>query len=179
MKEGTAMNGFRSVYFHLRPWQSRKLLQLTRHNLRTQRFRLALEIWDGSKKTKNPKPSKPTKPSCTQANYNKSMWIFFLSFYLFLLSMVFFLKEAVHQRAFCSYSFVVFFYRGKYCTTHFFFFSKQYLVEYRLNTWFRTAWSPPFQGPSSGESLRSVCVVSLVVHVLLNINQSVALTDFF
>lgn len=40
--------------------------------------------------------------------------------------MDFFLKEAVHQRAFCSY--IVFLYRGKYCTTLFFFsFSKQHL----------------------------------------------------
>lgn len=43
----------------------------------------------------------------------------FLTFYYsFLLLTVFFLKEAVHQRAFCSY--IVIFYRGKYCTTFFF-----------------------------------------------------------
>lgn len=46
---------------------------------------------------------------------------FWTFYYSFLFLMDFFLKEAVHQRAFCSYI-VVFFYRGKYCTTLFFFF---------------------------------------------------------
>lgn len=47
---------------------------------------------------------------------------FWTFYYSFLLLMDFFLKEAVHQRAFCSYSFFfVCFYRGKYCTTLFFF----------------------------------------------------------
>lgn len=43
---------------------------------------------------------------------------FFTFYYSFLLLTVFFLKDAVHQRAFCSY--IVIFYRGKYCTTLFF-----------------------------------------------------------
>lgn len=56
----------------------------------------------------------------------------FLTFYYsFLLLTVFFLKEAVHQRAFCSY--IVIFLQRK-ILYNLFFFSKQYLEEYHLHT---------------------------------------------
>lgn len=90
--------------------------------------------------------------------------------------MVFFLKEAVHQRAFCSY--IVFFLQRKILYNHFFFSSQN-------SIWWNIIWTHDserpdlfvFPGPSSGENPRSAC--RLVGRTcLLNINQRVALTGF-
>lgn len=71
------------------------------------------------------------------------MWIFIFFIIHFSFLMVFFLKEAVHQRAFCSYIVFFFFFFTEENTVQpfFFFFSKQYLVEHHPNTWFRAARS--------------------------------------
>lgn len=98
----------------------------------------------------------------------------FLTFYYsFLLLTVFFLKEAVHQRAFCSY--IVIFYRGKYCTT---FFSSQNNIWRNIiyTHYYSLYYDHLFPMPSSGDNSWSVCQL-LGRTYSLNINQRVALTD--
>lgn len=95
----------------------------------------------------------------------------FLTFYYsFLLLTVFFLKEAVHQRAFCSY--IVIFYRGKYCTT--FFFSSQNNIWSNIiyTHYYSLYYDHLFPMPSSGDNSRSVCPL-LSRTYSLNKNQRV------
>lgn len=108
-KRETSMMGFTSVYFS---WARKN---------KTGHF-----------------PEKQTKVHSHKQTMMR-LFEFWTFYYSFLLLMDFFLKEAVHQRAFCSYSFFFCFYRGKYCTTLFFLsffflpFLKQYLEEQHLH----------------------------------------------
>lgn len=100
----------------------------------------------------------------------------FLTFYYsFLLLTVFFLKEAVHQRAFCSY--IVIFLQRKILYNLFFFLLKtisggisstHIIIPYIMIILFPM--------PSSGDNSWSVCQL-LGRTYSLNINQRVALTD--
>lgn len=97
----------------------------------------------------------------------------FLSFYYsFLLLTVFFLKEAVHQRAFCSY--IVIFLQRK-ILYNLFFFSKQYPRNIIYTHYYSLYYDHLFPMPSSGDNSWSVCQLGRTYS--LNINQRVALTD--
>lgn len=155
------MNEFKSVYFSLSFW----------HSLENEKKDPA-NITESSNATVWTTFSKISglikKRSRTQANYDEAIWIFFTFYYSFLLLTVFFLKEAVHERAFCSY--IVIFYRGKYCTT--LFFSSQNIIWRNIIYTHSLYYDRLFPMPSSGDYSWSVCQT-----YLFNINQRVSLTD--
>lgn len=120
-----------------------------------------------SGRVRKQKANKQTNRSRTQANYNESMWIFIFFIIHFSFLMVFFLKEAVHQRAFCSYIvFFLFFFTEENTVQPFFFFllktvsggtSSEHMIP-----------SGPISLSSQGrarERSRDQHVVLLVVHV--------------
>lgn len=161
------MNEFKSVYFSLSFWHSLEKRKKYTANVITESANATVwttfsqKIWGHWKKC--------------HAHKQTIMRLFeFLTFYYsFLLLTVFFLKEAVHQRAFCSY--IVIFYRGKYCTT---FFSSQNNIWRNIiyTQYYSLCYDHLFPMPSPGDKSWSVCQL-LGRTYLLNINQRVALTD--
>lgn len=127
-----------------------------------------------------PKKSGPRviKKNKRHAHNQTIMRLFeFLTFYYsFLLFTVFFLKEAVHQRAFCSY--IVIFLQRKILYNLFFFFSSQNNIWRNIiyTHYYSLYYDHLFPMPSSGDNSWSVCPLLSRIYSL-NINQKVALTD--
>lgn len=104
-KTETLMNEFKSVYLSLSFWHSlgKQLIYCKYHNGICQCY----IVWTTFSQKSGPRVIKKKTKKKLHAHKQTMMRLFeFLTFYYsFLLFTVFFLKEAVHQRAFCSYSY--------------------------------------------------------------------------